>query len=717
MQLPPASAEQRVIVDSVVVRQNHVRVDAVAGAGKTTTILHIASALPPDCLLLVLTYNAKLKSETRERCEKLRVKNVSVHTYHSAALNLYGDPSCSRDEGISSLTLHRQGQPALQRHRGSFGVLVVDEAQDMTHLYFALVRRLLRDVCVPDVRVVVMGDARQAVYVFKGADARFLTLAPSLPAFATTSRCWQEHTLTTSYRLAPQLAHFVNSQLLEGVNILRSSHGTPGVVKYVRCNTFGEMPYRQVREWLASGLAGSDIFVLAPSIRANAKQSPVRVLENKLVRAGVRCYAASSDDERLDEDVTRGKVVFATFHQVKGLERMAVLVFNFDASYHVYYESHPSRGCPNPIYVAATRAKQHLTLLHDSKHGPMRTVRMSHVPLDCVFVSDRSIYKGAEPPVQREGESDSDISVTELLRHQKDDVLQSAVRCLRVTDLDKCQASRLLRNKTETGTDSWENVAAITGTALPCMFEYQQSNSLQCTLLTQATHSRGLPPVDHDRIWRLHARTQAGRGSVLSVADFLYIANVHITLTGGFIHKLRQIKVYDWVLQEDVDAMLDVMRKHVTGTHDVVEYEHPACLVLTCATGVQERRIRLSCAVDCLDTSTKTAFEIKCVSVLSSEHILQTALNALLLQKGRDMSTRGFRHLLLNLCDGSCREVGMNTETDIEGVNKAAMILLEARFAAEKLSDDATFLSSLVASDGQAPETTHVPTYSFLDDD
>lgn len=726
--LPPASAEQSAIVDAVIRGGHHVRVEAVAGSGKTTTILHIARAckLP----LLVLTYNAKLKSETRARCDRLKIKNLDVHTYHSAALNLYHDKACARDEGIAAL-LRRPRR--VQGSARSFAIIVIDEAQDMTHLYFALARWLIRDVCVPDVRIVVFGDARQSVYGFKGADARFLTLAHRLE-LGSPNHEWRHLTLLTSYRLAPRIAQFVNAQLLEGVELLRSHPDiseTQGNVRYLRCNTFGEMPSRQVLQWLRSGMSESDIFVLAPSIRVCTKQSPVRMLENRLVRAGVRCYAASSDDERLDEDVTRGKIVFATFHQVKGLERKAVLVFNFDASYHTYYERDAcALGCPNPIYVAATRAKQHLTLLHDGKQAPLRTVRMNRLSMDSDFVMDGSVGR-KEAPSKRDKDDmsmsmsrTSDVSVTDLLRHQKQDVLHAAMRCIGLdgesigdqSTADVCNT--LLKVKVCTGGDSWENVAAITGTAMPSMFEYQSTGG--CTLLARASKSSsvGLPQEDEHKIHQL-------KGKDLLLADFLYIANVHITLTGGFTHKLKQIEAYDWVRQEDVTAMLDVMREHVTGGIGSVLYEHPASLLLELGSATnKKRRANLSCAIDCLDKSTKTAFEIKCVSSLSSEHVLQAALNALLIERGTG-TTKGYRHVLLNLCDGQMREIcssGFGIDR-MNGIHRAAMLLLEAKFAQEDAVDDLTFLRSLSSVGVQQTTTSHSapaspsPSYGFVCDD
>lgn len=61
------SKEQSDIVESL--EKNNVIVDAVAGSGKTTTCLYIAKKFT-DLNILLLTYNAKLKFETRENNKK-----------------------------------------------------------------------------------------------------------------------------------------------------------------------------------------------------------------------------------------------------------------------------------------------------------------------------------------------------------------------------------------------------------------------------------------------------------------------------------------------------------------------------------------------------------------------------------------------------------------------------------------------------------------------
>ena len=61
----------------------------------------------------------------------------------------------------------------------------------------------------------------------------------------------------------------------------------------------------------------------------------------------------------------KNKLVFSTFHQAKGLERKIVIVFNFDGSYFKYFKKNSNPyECSNELYVAVTRAREHLILLH-----------------------------------------------------------------------------------------------------------------------------------------------------------------------------------------------------------------------------------------------------------------------------------------------------------------------------------------------------------------
>ena len=99
MNLKKISDEQANILINL--EQNNVVVDSVAGSGKTTTNLYIAKKFKNDRILL-LTYNAKLKIETRERAKLENIENLEVHSYHSFAVKYYNH-KCHTDTGIRNV--------------------------------------------------------------------------------------------------------------------------------------------------------------------------------------------------------------------------------------------------------------------------------------------------------------------------------------------------------------------------------------------------------------------------------------------------------------------------------------------------------------------------------------------------------------------------------------------------------------------------------------
>jgi superfamily I DNA/RNA helicase len=81
------SREQQQIIDSFAT--HNLVVNAVAGSGKTTTILSLA-LFHQDKRFLMLTYNTRLCSETSERVKKHNIRNIQVFTYHSFMTSMTG---------------------------------------------------------------------------------------------------------------------------------------------------------------------------------------------------------------------------------------------------------------------------------------------------------------------------------------------------------------------------------------------------------------------------------------------------------------------------------------------------------------------------------------------------------------------------------------------------------------------------------------------------
>jgi F-box protein, helicase, 18 len=73
--------EQKAIIAS----EGNIRINAVAGSGKTTTIIEYARTRPKKSKILYLAFNKSVKLEAAKKFEKLGLTNVRVETAHSLA--------------------------------------------------------------------------------------------------------------------------------------------------------------------------------------------------------------------------------------------------------------------------------------------------------------------------------------------------------------------------------------------------------------------------------------------------------------------------------------------------------------------------------------------------------------------------------------------------------------------------------------------------------
>jgi F-box protein, helicase, 18 len=81
---PPSvnlTAEQQAIINSA----GDIRINAVAGSGKTTTVIEYARTRPPGARILYLAFNKTVKLEAVEKFGKSGLQNVTVETAHSLA--------------------------------------------------------------------------------------------------------------------------------------------------------------------------------------------------------------------------------------------------------------------------------------------------------------------------------------------------------------------------------------------------------------------------------------------------------------------------------------------------------------------------------------------------------------------------------------------------------------------------------------------------------
>ena len=146
--LPPPSDEQKIIIEAAYAKDCNIQVNAVAGSGKTTTILHIAntyklfskSTTKEGSSILALVYNAKLKTETREKKKKFKLNNLEVHNFHAFVPSHYS-VIASDDKGMNQV-IKTNKQPTKSF---SYELIIIDEIQDMQPIFFNFLCKIIYD--------------------------------------------------------------------------------------------------------------------------------------------------------------------------------------------------------------------------------------------------------------------------------------------------------------------------------------------------------------------------------------------------------------------------------------------------------------------------------------------------------------------------------------------------------------------------------------------
>jgi F-box protein, helicase, 18 len=71
--------------ESIIASTGDIKINAVAGSGKTTTIIHYAATRPRNAKILYLAFNKSVKLEAKKRFAEKGLHNVQVETAHSLA--------------------------------------------------------------------------------------------------------------------------------------------------------------------------------------------------------------------------------------------------------------------------------------------------------------------------------------------------------------------------------------------------------------------------------------------------------------------------------------------------------------------------------------------------------------------------------------------------------------------------------------------------------
>lgn len=661
------SEEQQHIINNIQNNKN-VIVDACAGSGKSTTILSTAKTMPHKRFLLI-TYNKSLRKEIIEKVNELQLRNVVVHTYHSLAVATY-HPDAHVDR-VMRLIVANNEPPRIQLT--PFDVVVLDEVQDMTFLYYRLVVKYIKDIGAP-ILMMILGDYMQGLYEFKGADIRFLTMANQIwtgfpllfhPEFV-------ECKLKMSYRITNPIADFVNHAMLGETRLYACKEGEP--VCYIRRRIYElqRIVVATIRDLIETkNVQPSDIFVLGGSVKG--PNSRIRKIENALVESGIPCHVPMIEtSDNFDENVIKGKIVFSSFHTSKGRQRPYVFIVGFDNSYFkTIAKTLDPNVCPNTLYVATTRASTKMYLLESDdyrsdrpfkflklKHHEMKTapyIDFRGIPQSIFEDSDHGGGSGASAPADEE--TVFRTTPSEMTRFISEAVLEEITVLLDQIFIKETASpfasppdEIALPTVLKTRAGFYEDVSDLNGIAIPALL-YDYIINLYDT--SDEEDATACPCILYDMIVQTMSQTKPNKHIYLkgivqqldpvcsSIEDYLYMANVYEATQEKLYFKLNQIErdEYTWltpdVLSQCKHRLLSVLEEEIMIEKPEIEKtiidcadELPHALIQQCLSPYFSGKevFQFTARIDLMTHS--TLWELKCTTEITAEHMIQTVIYA-----------------------------------------------------------------------------------------
>ncbi len=448
--------EQRELVEQAVKGRN-VCCNACPGGGKTTTLEQVVGALVgAGSSPQILTFSSDTKSDWRRRVQGVACPRP--HSFHSMAKQLFDLPGRVHDQQL--LEAKEAGTAAcLPPSMRGVTTLLIDEAQDMSPLYFWVVETLAS--LLPSMpQLVLVGDEHQLIHTYSLSDLKRSTSCYLKdPARWCGNACaadreWVECPMTISMRLRPRVAAFLNSEFRTRIRSGRIDE--EGTVEYHVLNLFSpDAPARRCKE-LIDRYGREHVMLVTYSSLDEKAGGVMKDTANHL--SAVYGIPLRSGHELGDNTVSQH-----THMSCKGLEAMCVIVFGADDG--------GAQVTRFQQYVSLTRASHHLVLFHHYYN-----LRMDGTDAPLEYPDVRVQYHRSWVPRPRQRTSYS-IPVTDLVNMGSHNGLLDTLvtRCL--TAVRGKEGEELVQDPPTFRSDDHTfspDIAPILGTAIPFAQELRQ---------------------------------------------------------------------------------------------------------------------------------------------------------------------------------------------------------------------------------------------------
>ncbi|PNP55436.1 hypothetical protein THARTR1_04266 [Trichoderma harzianum] len=571
-----------------------------------------------------------------------------------------------------------------------FDIIVLDEFQDCTELLhwsvICFIRVNTRKRGGRPAHLVILGDERQSIYRFRGADHRYLTQAPELLG-PISSHPFAELPLSESFRLSNETVQFINKTFLGGDSYITSSKSGPKPIIFrynpPRINALAKELSALIKQYGAENSA-----IVAPSVRKNI---PLIKLANVLKKKYDIPIAEPTDyDSPVDKRTLDGKLAISTIHGFKGRERDLVILLDIDASFFRYLgRDLPDNTCPNEVFVALTRAVEQLVLVHDEREKLMPFVSVDNLYKTADVINTTSNKAKIASPnapgraLQFGLDLPSKINVTDMARYVRGERLDAVIqRDLHIQELSESLPKKehiSMRDAvcSDPVNGFYEAVSDINALVVLAAFQHDITGAATLFGSNNQATEEGPSFYTDQKISQLCRNACAYQARISGyLPRYLQMKNHDFNWI-----KLRYLVLAQSRLQDELGDSashlrfeVDVQRYLVVDKRETLLYGRAD--VVTTPTISEDGDIE----------SVSSVWEIKFVSRLSNEHIVQACTYAYLLAA---RSGQIPQIILYNVRDGKKLEI--TPRDGLEGLRRMIESVLRLKFTAERGMEDDEF--------------------------
>lgn len=672
----------------------NVKVNSVAGSGKTTTSI-ILSSIFKDKKILLLTYNKHLMEETKARVKKYNIKNLDVYTIH-AFVGYITSKLVKNDEKLVVFVDEELSEN--NKAKLNYDLIILDECQDLTTLYFNVINKFLKEIKNSSYQLITIGDEKQCVYSFMGADSRFLTLADKI--FVNKNN-WVERELKNSYRVKKDVCEFINKIYKQHViesfqkNNENNDFHIP-TIKYCYWNSRQSYSCSKVCKLIVEKIlkdGEEEVLIIAPSVVKNYFFSEIteniKSILSEKYNKDIYFYVTKNDLDKInDKDLIKNKLVISTIHQTKGLERKNVFLFNFDSSYYKFGQKAKSTDPDNEIYVALTRASSELYLMHEVRNDYFDFVDEDWLN-SSEYIEKINLTDYYEKKIIDDCKSDENLKkpefVTELIKFLPSSIIEKTKSLFDVNvkenflNLDKKEIDVFneIPSKIQLISSSkiiYEEVQTIIGSSLTTIYFMMKKRKKFKKVFEKALEWNKNNIFYHQSNFDnlIHKITK----KIASINDLTYTAFTFNWILSRDEVSLTQIKYEDCSFLSDsiINSVIKILEKIIDKTENL-EYLLES----------QFDDFLLVGKIDHINKRNRIVYEFKFVNDLSTEHILQLIFYKYLLCQ-ENQKYADFKYILYNIKDNVAKELNVTQEN----AKKIVKIILEYKKyrKIDKISDD-----------------------------